>query len=176
MNENKENKTRAEKALGYLASLPIVLALLSLLAEVLLQSTFTYSLETDYTLPHVTGLLFSASGLAFYQLLGSYDVGMIQSALAAVNIVLALLFLFLSSAAMKGKKWALPVVSGLYAADAVLSLALFALSGLSRYVVPLSAVDIALNVLFHVLGLGGLAYALYLAFRVGKERKKDGNE
>ena len=175
MKENKENKTRAEKALGYLASLPIVLALLSLLAEVLLQSTFTYSLETGYTLPHVTGLLFSASGLAFYQLLGSYNVGMIQSALAAVNIVLALLFLFLSSA-VKGKKWALPFVSGLYAADAVLSLALFALSGLSRYVVPLSAVDIALNVLFHVLGLGGLAYALYLAFRVGKERKKDGNE
>lgn len=156
---NKENQERG--LLGYLQTLPIVLAILSLLGELILQSTFVGSLEEGFSAGYGSGLLFSASGLTLFSLLAGKGMASAQGLTAIVNILLSLAFIFLSAYAIRGKRLCLPAAFLLYAADTILAIVFLSLSYNGQFVVGLSVLDTVLTLLVHVLGLFGLGFAVF---------------
>ncbi len=168
----KENKGASKKAvLGYLASIPIVLAILSLVVELLLQSTFVLYGDGTFSPGYGSGLLFSSSGLTLFSLLTTSDMASAQGLMAIVNLPLSLAFLFLSSYAIRGHRIALLTSFLLYLADMVIGIVFLAMSGLDQFVIGLSTLDIVLNVLIHLLGLFGLGYAVLRLYAHGKDTK-----
>lgn len=170
-----ERKTTPKKdILGYLATLPIVLAILSLLGELILQTTFVVE-EGVFSVPYGSGLLFSGAGITLFSLVGG-GMEQAQGFTAAVNIVLSLAFIFLSSYAIKGKKICFLLPFLLYAADTILSLVFIPLALLDTFPVTLSIFDVVINFLIHLAGLAGLGFSVLRLYFPRKDLTNDGTE
>lgn len=174
--ESSPSSEKGKGSLGYLATLPIVLAIFSLVAELLLQSTFVLEQDGSFSPGYGSGLLFSSSGMMLFSLLGGGDMERAQGLMAIVNIPLSLAFLFLSSYAIKGKRICFLVPFLLYLADLIVGIVFLAMSQAGLFVLRVSVLDIVLNVMIHLLGLLGLGYAVYALYVKGKDKKKHGNE
>lgn len=160
---------KGEKLLTYLLSLPIFIAILSLIGQVFLQSTFVLDETMTYSTPQTSFLLFALADIPLYAMLESYDVSLIQSVVAVVNILLALSFIFLSSAAIKGRALFYHLSTLIYALDSVATVVFLSLAGAHVFLLDLRIVDFVLLSLLHLLFLGLLAYGSLLLYQKGKK-------
>lgn len=161
-------KLRGERLVGYLLSLPIFIAILSLIGQVFLQTTFVLDEALTYSTPQTSFLLFAFADLSLYAMLPTYDVSLIQSVVAVVNILLALAFIFLSSYAIKGKALCYHLVTILYGLDTLAAIVFLSLGGAGLFLLDLRIVDYVLIALFHALFLGLLLYGSLLLLQKGK--------
>ena len=161
-------KLKGEGALTYLLSVPIVIAILSLIGQIFLQTAFVLDETMTYTQPATAFLLFGAADLPLFALLPTYDVSLIQSVVAAVNILLALLMIFLSSYAIRGKALFFHLTTLLYALDTLATIVFLGLAGGGLFLLRLTTVDYVLLPLLHVLFLSLLVYGSLLLLQKGK--------
>lgn len=157
-----------EDLLGYLLSVPIVVAILSLIGQVFLDVAGVFDTAGSAQLP-TAFLLFSSAALPLYQLLPTGDGSLIQGVVAAVNVVLALVFIFCSSYSIKGSRLFFHAVTILYALDTLVTVVLLALDAGARFLFAMGTANVVLTILLHVLFLGLLVYGSLLLRQKGKQ-------
>ena len=156
----EKNFKAKDKYYDYLVSIPIIIAIISLIGQIFLQSTITL-VDNVYSFPQTISLLFSSSALAFIGLSNTFDLSLIQGVSAVINILIALILLFLSSYSLKGNKLYLLIAFAIYAFDTLIMLILFIISGLGIYVLSFRIQDYIIMSVIHILGLAVMGYTIF---------------
>lgn len=151
---------------GYLASLPIVLALLHLAAFIVLQSLLNYDASSGFLNTGALSCLFSISSFGAILCSQSLNLEFVKSLPAVLSIVLGLLFIFFSSKAVKGHhKYNLYSLL-LYGLDTLFWIPCMILSVLNVYPLSMSIVQFVSSLLIHLVFLGLLIYTYLLSCKL----------
>ncbi|MFA6624470.1 MAG: hypothetical protein WCS80_01750 [Bacilli bacterium] len=163
------------------ASSPIWFAIIPLLAEVFLQTTLTYTEGTGFSDPKSLGCLLSSAAFGLIGVSGTFNLSLMKSLSAIINVGFALILILLSSYSFKKRGYNLLACTAIYGADTLVTIPLIACSLSGLYPFSLTAVDIVLLIVVHLAGLACLTYSAILekkvrVFEIEYEKKKALNE
>ncbi|MFA6829457.1 MAG: hypothetical protein WCR67_01960 [Bacilli bacterium] len=169
MEYNDTQYEKDRKVYGYLASLPIVIALVHLAGFIALQSLISYDAATQsFSGTGALGVVFSFSSFSAILASASENIGLIKALPAVISIVEGLMLMFLSSQAVKGKHLMVSISFYLYLADTIVLIPTIILSLLHSYPLAMSVTDIIVSVLIHALLLAAFIYLYIISERLKK--------
>ena len=165
MKEIVDNTAYKKKRETYslLASMPIVIAIVHLLATVFFQITLNYTEANGYTNLYAISLLYGSSIFATILASPTHDLSMLHSLPSLIGALVAIVMILCSSYAEKGKKSFLRYSLYLYILDTLFLLPSIVLSALKAEPISLTIVDMLLSVLLHAFSLFLLIFGTLVA-------------
>lgn len=157
----EEQYKKDKKAYGFLASLPIIVAITHLLFQVFYISTINYHSDSDiFTNLYTLGELFTLSSFSSILTGLSTSLSMSKALPSILGVCIALTLIFLSSSAVKGKKKPYKISFYIYLFDSILMvpsiICSFALDTRIKYQIYDIIIMIFIHLLFILLFLYGI--------------------
>lgn len=162
---------------GILASLPIIVAIVHLLFTVFFMTTVSYnessnSLGNLYTL----GELFSVSIFSCILSGQAVNIKSFKAIMALSGVIIGLVMIFLSTAAVKGKKKCFLISFLIYGLDSLFIIPNIILSYTLTSTCKMQIYDIIITVLIHAVFIGLYSYTTLVIKRMNKFEQKEAYE
>jgi hypothetical protein len=169
MNSPEEIYLRDRKIYGYLASLPLLIAIIHLFFSVFFMTIINYHEDTNqFTNLYTMGEMFSSS--VFSCLLCSLkpSLAKMKAVPSIVGLCVGLVLIFLSTSAVKGKKISYYISFATYGLDTLMIIPTLIINSALDGNFHLAVYDIILMIVLHVFFLGVFAYGCFVIRRIDK--------
>lgn len=167
MSDIEKQYEKDRKAYGYLASLPILVAIVHLLFTIFFMSSVSFH-ETDGTYGNLytLGELFSVSSFSAILLGRGTSYAAVKALPALLGVGIGLVEIFLSTFAVKGKKIYFRIAFFVYLFDFLFSFASIILSFILKSQIVFQVYDIILNLVIHLIFTGLFVYGIVVVRRL----------
>ena len=158
---------KERKNYGLLCSLPIFISIIHAIGQILMQTFLTFDTASlTYSKVPGFGMMYASSMFSSLVSTSLNEAKGVNSIASIISVVLTILFISLSSAAVKGKK--LPVLLNLifYSVDTLFIIPTLILDGMNIYPLDVTVVDYVLVIVLHVFGTIGNIYLFVLSKRL----------
>lgn len=156
-----------KKTYGFLASLPIIIAITHLLFQVFYISTINYHSDTgEFTNLYTLGELFTLSSFVSVLTGLSSSLSMSKTLPSILGVCITLLLIFLSSSAVKGKKKPFKLSFYIYIGDSILILPAILCSLLLDTKIKYQVYDIIIMIFIHIIFVLFFIYGLKVIKRI----------
>lgn len=157
------------KTYGYIASLPIIVAIVHLFFTLFMMMIVSYHEDTNtfgnlYTL----GEMYSSSIFASILVGLKPSLSLIKSMPGLIGILFGLVMIFLSTFSVKGKKFYYYIAFYIYVFDSIMMIPSIILSYCLNTIVKLQVYDIILMILLHAVFLFLFIYGTKVIKRINK--------
>ena len=160
---SKENYEKGVKTYGYLASLPILVSIVHMLAQVFLQITLNYTEGVGFTNILSFPFTFGSSLLGGIIMEGSKNLDFVKNTSSLVGVVFCLALIFLSTAAVKGKKIYFYISSAIYGVDFLCMIASFITAFALSSTIGTHPLVIVMQSLLHLIFISLFVYGILLS-------------
>lgn len=148
----EEDYKTAIKRYGFLASLPIIIAIVHLLFTVFFMSTVNYNAETNiYSNLYTLGELFSVSSFSAILLGMQSSLTTMRSMTSIIGVIIGLALIFLSTYAVKGNKRPFYISFFVYAFDTLMLIPSIICSYTLDTSVRYQVYDLIITILLHAI-------------------------
>lgn len=173
MTYTEKEYEKDRKRYGYLASLPILVAIVHLLFTIFFMSSVSFH-EADgaYGNLFTLGELFSVSSFAAIILGKGTSYAAVKALPALLGVGIGLVEIFLSTFAVKGKKIYYKIAFFVYLFDFLFSFASIILSFTLKSQIVFQVYDIILNLVIHIIFSLLFVYGMYVIRRLDAYEEK----
>lgn len=171
---NELNYEKKKKSYGLLSSLPIVIAIIHAIGQILIQ-TYGKISETGDKFISIPGFGLSYSSSIFACLLTSkrLDPTILNSTSSICSLILTLAIIFLSSFSVKGKKIPTYINLAIYSFDTIMLIPTLIINYHNILPLNMSLVDVILSIIIHVIGICINIYLTLLLINLNKFEKRE---
>lgn len=162
----EEQHTKKKQSYGYFASLPMIVAIIHYLGAILFQSTIQAN-ENVYSNLFSLSMMFSSSTFVS-ELCSLNSLSMAKTVTSIYTILFGIVFVFLSTRAVKGKFKSITVSLILYGFDTLMIVPASILSLLNTTPLHYDVATFIVALLIHLIFLALLVYTFYLASELKK--------
>lgn len=171
---DEQEYTGLRKKYGLLCSLPIFLAIVHSIGQILLQTFLRFNLETlSYSSCPGFGIMYSSSMLSSLLLSGKQNADLVNSISSIITICFTLMMILFSSFAVKGKKNYILAILIAYSVDTVCLLPLLLVNYLASPLLKMTTVDVILSIILHVIFLGICLFLYFLSRKLNRYEQEN---
>ncbi len=173
---DEQDYSALRKKYGLLCSLPMLLAIVHSIGQILLQTFLKFNTETmSYSSCPGMGIMYSSSLLSSLLLSGRKNVDLVNSLSSVITIVFTLMMILFSSFAVKGKKGYVLAILITYSVDTICLLPLLLVNYLSSPLLKMTAVDVVLSILLHLIFFAITLFLFFLSRKLDRYEQENTN-
>lgn len=173
MNYEEKDYLKDRKRYGFLASLPIIVAIFHLLFAVIFMTIVNFHPEDNtFSNLYVLGELFASSSFSAFLVAGQNSLQAMKTVPSIVAVVLGLGLIFLSTGAVKGKKKLYFISFLIYVFDTIMMIPAIIINLVVKSSVYYRVYDYILMILIHIVFLAIFVWGLFICKRLDAYEEK----